>query len=116
MKQLKVTVTGWQNNVFIGNEKQVQDFLVNLRESQIEAIPIQTHEDGYKDIVFDKEYYKKVITKSEIIHFNTTLEQAWEILRKYDRDYVRRKFEEQNAHLGLKIKIETIQDPNDFLF
>ena len=116
MKQLKVTVTGWQNNVFIGNEKQVQDFLVNLRESQINAIPIQTHRDGWKDIVLDMDYYKKVTQKSKTVHFNLTPDQAYAIMRNYERDYVRRKFEEQNAHLGLKIKIETIQDPNDFLF
>lgn len=118
MKQLKVTVTGWQNNVFIGNEKQVQDFLVNLRESQINAIPTQTHRDKHewKDIVLDKGYYKKITVKSKTVHFNVTPDQAYAIMRNYERDDVRRKFEEQNAHLGLKIKIETIQDPNNFLF
>jgi hypothetical protein len=117
MKQLKVTVTGWKNLVYIGNENEVFKWLTDLRESQINAIPIQTHKDkhGWKDIVLDKEYYKKVTTKSKIIHFDTTPEQAREILRKYDLDNVRRMFEKQNEQLGLKIKIETIQNSIDNL-
>jgi hypothetical protein len=115
MKQLKVTVTGWKNLVYIGNENEVFKWLTDLRESQINAIPIQTHKDGWEDIVLDKEYYKKVTTKSKICHFNN-FHKSREILDWYDKDITRREFEKQNEHLGLKIKIETIQNPIDNLF
>jgi hypothetical protein len=92
-------------------------WLTDLRESQINAIPIQTHKDkhGWKDIVLDKEYYKKVTTKSKICHFNN-FHKSHKILDWYDKDTRRREFEKQNEHLGLKIKIETIQNPIDNLF
>lgn len=115
-KKIKVTVTGWQNNVFIGNEVEVFKFLTTLRESQINAIPVQTHKDGWKDIVLDKEYYKKVTQKSKTYHFNVTIDEGHELLKKYHADLTRRKFEEQNAHLGLKVKIEHLIDNTDFLF
>lgn len=115
VKQLKVTVTGWKNLVYIGNENEVFKWLTDLRESQISAIPIQTHKDGWKDIVLDKEYYKKVTQKSKTCHFNN-FHNCYQIIDSYNKDYTRRKFEEQNAHLGLKVKIEHLIDNTDFLF
>lgn len=91
MKKLKVTVSGMVDNVFVGTDKEVEKYLIELKKIQdanVEVNDMKEYKKNYKNANWD-EYYKP--------------------------SYRLEKFREKYKPSGLSIKIEPFQpEPNPY--
>jgi hypothetical protein len=103
-KRLKVTVTGYINETFVGTEPEVEKFLLELKRRQLEMLAAE-----------DLKLYKSVTFKSKTNH-NDNSHLHWRNTEMMNNDYSREKFRDRNKDLGLKIKIEPFTPQNDKFF
>jgi hypothetical protein len=99
-KKLKVTVTGFVNNVFIGNDVEVEKYLKQLKLQQESNVDMKT--------------YKKEMPTFQNKHLYNGRYNASN--RKYNDPYTLEKFRETSDPYGLNIKIETITETNTNIF
>jgi hypothetical protein len=100
-KKLKVTVTGFVNNVFIGNDVEVEKYLKQLKLQQESNVDMKT--------------YKKEMPTFQNKHLHNGQHSASG--RNYENpSYTLEKFRETSNPYGLNIKIETITETNTNIF
>ena len=101
MSKLKVTVTGFINEVFVGNDKQVEEYLNKIKKIQESNLDI-------------KEYRKEMPPfKMSMLHRGGSgMSYQYYVNKYHDPTYTLKQFREKSKPYGLKIKIETIK--NDF--
>ncbi len=101
MKKLKVTVTGFINNVFVGNDDEVEKYLKQLKLQQ--------------ESNADMKVYKKEMPTFQNKHLYNGQHSASG--RNYKNpSYTLEKFRETSKQYGLNIKIETITESNTNIF
>jgi hypothetical protein len=100
-KKIKVTVTGFVNNVFIGNDVEVEKYLKQLKLQQESNVDMKTYKKEMPTFQ-DKHLYNGQYTIGN---------------RNYnDPSYTLEKFRETSNPYGLNIKIETITETNTNIF
>lgn len=102
MNKLKVTVSGWKNETFVGNDKEVETFLLNLKKSQ--------------DDLYDMKSYRKIMPtfKPSFLHSNGKMNSEYsQYADKYFRNVPTNlvEFRKKSKQTGLKIKIEKYKNP-----
>jgi len=97
-KQFKVTVFGFIDEVFIGNDVEVEKYLKHIKSLQQSNISAT-----------DNKYYnKKMPLKFPISEYNFYAEKY----QNPNSDML--NFREKYAKYGLKIKIESFENKNNF--
>lgn len=97
-KRLKVFVSGFINETFVGTEKEVEIYLTNLKNKQLSCLN--------SDLL--KEY--KTFPKAAPLNKFHLQNERLNANDRIDKDSFRAKTKE----FGLKIKIQRIEENNEF--
>lgn len=97
-KRLKVFVSGFINETFVGTEKEVEIYLTNLKNKQLSCLD--------SDLLKE---YKSFPNSAPLNKFHLQHSRL-KANDRIDKD----AFREKTKKFGLKIKIEHIQENNEF--
>ena len=111
---LKVTVTGYVNNVFVGTDEQVEKYLIDLKKQQ------ESNIDSFDLKAYRKEmppFKQDMLNSGTSKKFGSHHHRYTDHVDTYNKPtQFLKEFRETTNPFRLKIKIERVQDPSTNFF